>query len=72
MQHDLGKGQVPQQLLYELHQRQALLPRRLVDACVDKVLVEHCATTVHGGSIGLLLINLLLFLSLLLGFNVLS
>lgn len=72
VQPDLGKEQVPQQLLYELHQRKALLSCRLVDACVDKVLVQHGATTVHGGSIGLLLVNLLLFLSLLLGFNILS
>lgn len=71
MWHDSGKVQVPQQLLYELHQRKALLPCGLVDPCVDEVFVQHGATAVHGGSIGLLLIDLLLFLSLLLGFNVL-
>lgn len=64
--------QVPQQLLHKLNQRQALLPGRLVDACVNEVLVQHGATAVHGGSIGLLFINLLLFLRLLLGFDVLQ
>lgn len=64
--------QVPQQLLHKLNQRQALLPSRLVDACVNEVLVQHGATAVHGGSVGLLFINLLLFLRLLLGFDVLQ
>lgn len=63
---------VPQQLLYKLHQGQALFPGRLVYAGVDEVFVQHGATAVHGGGIGLLLIYLLLFLSLLLGFDILS
>lgn len=63
---------VPQELLYKLHKGQALLPCRLIDARVDKVFVQHGATPVYGGGISFLFINLLLFLSLLLCFNVLS
>lgn len=63
---------VPQELLYELHKGQALLPCRLIDARVDEVFVQHGATPVYGGGISFLFINLLLFLSLLLCFNVLS
>lgn len=63
---------VPEQLLYELDQRETLLAGRLVDAGVDEVFIKRGATAVQGGGVGLLLINLLLFLCLLLRLDVLN
>lgn len=62
---------VPEQLLYQLNQWEALFVGRLVDASVDQVFVQGGATAMQRGSARLLLINLLLFLGLLLCFNVL-
>lgn len=62
---------VPEQLLHQLNQWEALFIGRLVDASVDQVFVQGGATTMKRRSACLLLINLLLFLGLLLCFDVL-
>ena len=62
---------VPEELLDQLHERQTLLAGRLVDARVDEVFVQQGATALHGGGVGLLLVDLLLLLGLLLGLDVL-
>lgn len=58
-------------MLDQLHQGQALLAGRLVDARVDEVLVQGGAAAVHAGGVGLLLVDLLLLLRLLLRLDVL-
>ncbi|TNN24698.1 hypothetical protein EYF80_065176 [Liparis tanakae] len=66
-----SSGSRPQQLLHQLHQREALLAGGLVDAGVDEVFVQHGAAALQRGGVGLLLVHLLLLLRLLLGLDVL-